>query len=61
MKPAYTSNNFTGQGFKNERLLAVTGVVLSIVASVLLINLTVLQRKQTKLEMEVLKSKNKAV
>ncbi len=52
-------NNYTGQGFKYEKLLAVTSVLLSIVASALLINLTILQRKQTHMELEALKKNPK--
>jgi hypothetical protein len=37
--------NYTGQGFQGERALAVTAVVLTIVSTLLLIDLTLTQKK----------------
>lgn len=45
-------NQYTGEGFKSERFLAIAAVTLTIVSSVMLISLCVLQRKQVKLELE---------
>jgi hypothetical protein len=47
----------TGQGFKGEKILAVTAVVLTIVSTALLIHLTVLQRRHIKNQMEEAKRK----
>lgn len=43
--------NYTGEGFKGERVLAITAVCLTIISSALLIHLSLLQRKQIKEEM----------
>lgn len=51
-------NNYTGEGFKGERLLATTAVLLTIVSTVLLISLTLKQHKQTDLQLNELKKKN---
>lgn len=50
-------NNYTGEGFKGERVLAVTAVVLTIVSSALLIHLSLLQRRQIKEEMAINRKK----
>jgi len=50
--------NYTGEGFSGEKLLAVAGLLLTIVSTVLLIDLTVKQRHQTKMELDELKKKN---
>lgn len=50
-------NNYTGEGFKGEKLLAITAVCLTIVSSALLIHLSLLQRKQIKEEMALNKKK----
>lgn len=39
------NQNFTGQGFKGERALAITAVMLTIVSTLLLIDLTLTQKK----------------
>ena len=39
-------------GFKGERVLVACSLVLSIVSTILLIELTVMQRRHTKLELE---------
>ncbi len=52
------SNNFTGEGFKGERVLAITAVCLTIVSSALLIHLSLLQRRQIKEEI-ALKNKKR--
>ena len=49
------SNNVTGEGFKGERALAITAVVLTIVSTLMLIDLTIRQRNHLKLEVEKLK------
>jgi hypothetical protein len=45
-------NNFTGQGFKGERALAVTAVLLTIVSTLLLIDLTLTQKRHLNNEMK---------
>lgn len=50
-----TNNNITGEGFKGERALAIAAVVLTIVSTVMLIDLTIKQRNHLKLEVEKLK------
>jgi hypothetical protein len=46
------NKNYTGEGFKNEKLLALTAVVFTIVSSLFLMNLTLLQRKHVKLQIK---------
>lgn len=41
---------FTGEGFKGEKTLAIIAVVLTIASTILLIHVTILQRKQILLE-----------
>lgn len=50
------TQNYTGQGFKGERALAVASIVLTIISTLLLIDLTMKQRKHLKNEIQ--KSKN---
>ena len=50
-------SNFTGEGFKGEKALAVFAVVLTIISTGLLIHVTLLQRTQIKLELEALEKK----
>ena len=50
--------SYTGEGFKGEKLLATTAVLLTIASTVLLISLTLKQHKQTELELKELKKKN---
>lgn len=45
LQPIRTIPNYTGQGFQGERALAVTAVVLTIVSTLLLIDLTLTQKK----------------
>lgn len=49
---------YTGEGFRGERVLALTAVVMTIVSSALLIHLSILQREHTKMQMDELKKKN---
>ncbi len=49
--------NYTGQGFKGERGLAIASIVLTIVSTLLLIDLTMKQRKHLKIEIEKSKIK----
>lgn len=49
---------YTGEGFKGEKILAVTAVILTIVSSAMLIHLTLLQRNHVKMQMDELKKKN---
>jgi hypothetical protein len=42
---------YTGEGFRGEQFLAITAVGLTIVSSILLIRLSILQREQIKMEM----------
>lgn len=51
-------NNYTGEGFKGEKALAITAVCLTIASSILLIHLSLLQRKQIKEEMALAKKKH---
>jgi hypothetical protein len=44
--------NYTGEGFRNEKLLALTAVVFTIVSSLLLMNLSLLQRKHVKMQIK---------
>lgn len=52
-----TAFNYTGEGFTGERLLAVTGLLLTVISTVLLIDLTLKQRKHTKMEMDEFQKK----
>ena len=49
---------FTGEGFRGERILTITAVIMTIVSSALLIHLSTLQREHTRLQMDELKKKN---
>jgi hypothetical protein len=51
-QPAYT-----GEGFKGEKWLAVTAVIITIVSSAMLIHLTGLQRQHTRMQIAELKRK----
>jgi hypothetical protein len=51
------TQNYTGQGFKGERGLAVASIVITIVSTLLLIDLTIKQRKHLKNEIEKSKIK----
>jgi len=57
-QPIRQNFNYTGEGFTGERLLAVTGLLLTVISTILLIDLTLKQRKQTKMEVEEFKKKN---
>lgn len=46
------SLNYTGEGFKGERLLSLMALGLTIVSTIILIDLTIMQRKNTKMELE---------
>jgi len=52
-------SNYTGEGFKGEKVLAITAVCLTIASSILLIHLSLLQRKQIKQEMEITERKKR--
>jgi hypothetical protein len=43
---------YTGEGFKNEKLLAVSAAVFTIISSILLIKLSLLQQKHIKMQMD---------
>jgi hypothetical protein len=47
---------YTGEGFKNEKLLAVTAAAFTIVSSILLIQLSILQKRHIQMQMEHLKN-----
>jgi len=49
---------YTGEGFKGEKFLAITAVVLTIISSALLIHLSLLQRNHVKMQIDELKKKN---
>lgn len=48
---------FTGEGFKGEKFLAITSVILTIVSSALLIHLAWIQREHTLMQMNEMKNK----
>ena len=47
----------TGEGFTGEKLLASAGLLLSIISTILLIDLTIKQRNHTKMEIDKLNNK----
>lgn len=49
--------NYTGEGFKGEKFLALAAVSLTIISSALLIHLSLLQRKHIKEQMALTKKK----
>lgn len=49
--------NITGEGFTGEKLLASAGLLLSIISTILLIDLTIKQRNHTKMEIDKLNNK----
>jgi hypothetical protein len=49
---------YTGEGFRGEKWLSVAAIVLTVVSSVMLIHLTLLQREHVKMQMADLKKKN---
>ncbi len=49
--------NYTGEGFKGEKVLAIAATVLTIASTLLLIHLCFIQREQLTLEIEALKNK----
>jgi hypothetical protein len=49
------TNNITGEGFKGERALAITAVALTIISTIMLIDLTIKQRNHLSLQTEKLK------
>jgi hypothetical protein len=59
IQPPRPNINYTGEGFTGERLLATAGLLLSIISTILLIDLTIKQRNHTKMEMDKLKNDNK--
>jgi len=52
-------SNYTGEGFKGEKVLAITAVCLTIASSILLIHLSLLQRRQIKQEMDITERKKR--
>jgi hypothetical protein len=50
-------NIYTGEGFTGEKLLATAGLLLSIISTILLIDLTIKQRNHAKMEMDKLNNK----
>lgn len=51
--------NYTGEGFKGEKLLAIFAVTLTIVSTILLIKVSLMQHTQIKLELEAIEKKKK--
>jgi hypothetical protein len=49
---------YTGEGFKGERVLAIAATLLTIASAALLIHLSLLQRKHTKMQINELEKKN---
>jgi hypothetical protein len=43
---------YTGEGFRNEKMLALVAAAFTIVSSVFLIQLTLLQRKHIEMQMK---------
>ena len=51
------AHNYTGEGFKGEKLLSFMAVGLTIISTILLIHVTLLQKQQIHLELEALNKK----
>jgi hypothetical protein len=43
---------YTGEGFKNEKLLAISAAAFTIISSILLIQLSILQKRHIKMQMD---------
>lgn len=54
------AKNYTGEGFRGEKLLAFTAVIMTIISSAALIHLTFLQRKHVKMQMKNLEENGNA-
>lgn len=54
IQPPRPNINYTGEGFTGEKLLAAAGLLLSIISTILLIDLTIKQRNHTKMEIDKL-------
>lgn len=52
-----TTKFYTGEGFKGEKFLAITAVVLTIASTLILIHVTLLQKTQIEMEIEALNKK----
>lgn len=57
MQPPRPNMNYTGEGFTGEKLLATAGLLLSIISTILLIDLTIKQRNHAKMEIDKLNGK----
>lgn len=49
---------YTGEGFSGEKLLAIVGISLTIVSTILLIDLTIKQRRHIKMQSDQFKKDN---
>jgi hypothetical protein len=50
---------YTGEGFKNEKLLAVMAAAFTIVSSILLIQLSMLQKRHLKMQIDQIENGKK--
>ena len=50
---------YTGEGFKNEKLLAITAAAFTIVSSILLIQLSMLQKRHLKMQIDQIENGKK--
>jgi hypothetical protein len=51
-------SKYTGEGFRGEKLFALTAVMMTIISSALLIHLSMLQKKHTELQIDRLENGN---
>jgi len=49
---------YTGEGFKGEKLLSAGVLLLTVVSTLLLIDLTISQKRHIRMQMDELKKKN---
>ncbi len=49
---------YTGEGFRNEKLLAIAAATFTIISSILIIQLSQLQKKHIQMQMDELNKKN---
>lgn len=57
-QPINSQPQLTGEGFKGEKALAVIAVALTIISTLLLIDLTIKQRKHIKMQADKFKKDN---
>lgn len=49
---------YTGEGFKGEKFLSFAAVALTVISSIMLIHLSLLQKEHVKMQLADLKKKN---